>query len=127
MAKILVIESMKGVRRAIVARLHEAGHEVAEAEDGTDGIELLKQSMYDLVILEMLLTSLDGTAVLSFLETQPISPPVIAITGGNHEIPAELAILPAKPSAAATLLKPINEGELLAVVARTLESRAVPA
>jgi CheY-like chemotaxis protein len=127
MAKILVIDNTKAVRRAIVARLREAGYEATEAEDGTDGIELLKQNMYDAVILEMLLTTLDGTAVLAFLETQPICPAIIAMTGGHEEIPAELAILPAKPVAAATLLKPIDEGKLLAAVERALSGKTAAA
>jgi CheY-like chemotaxis protein len=127
MAKILVIDNTKSVRRAIVTRLREAGHEVMDAEDGTDGIEQLKQVMFDMVILEMLLTTLDGTAVLAFLETQPISPAIIAITGGNDEIPAELAILPAKTAAAATLLKPINEDKLLELVTSTLKAKSAAA
>lgn len=127
MAKILVIDSTKAVRRAVVARLRDAGHEATEAEDGTDGIELLKQNMYDAVILEMLLATVDGTAVLEFLETQPICPLIIAVTGGNEEIPAELAILPAKPVAAATLLKPLNEDKLIEAVNRALSGKVAAA
>jgi CheY-like chemotaxis protein len=120
MAKILLIENNKSVRRTLSAALRGAGHDLLEAEDGADGIELLRQSTVDLIVMEMLLDNLDGTAVLAFLETQPIRPPVIALSGGNDQIPAELALLPAKPFAAAALTKPVNENELTTAVAKAL-------
>jgi len=124
LAKILLIENMKGVRRAIAARLKELGHDVSEAEDGADGIELIKQINFDLVITEMLLSDVDGTEVLHFIDSQPIKPPVIAMTGGNSQIPAEMAILPAKLVTGATLIKPINEDHLIEQVTHLLQKKS---
>lgn len=119
-AKILLIENMKSVRRALAARLKEAGHDIVEAEDGGDAIAYLRQHNVDLVITEMLLDKHDGTEVLAFIESQPIKPPVIAMTGGNSQIPADMAILPAKALATATLTKPIDETVLLGLITRLL-------
>lgn len=120
MARILLIEDKKGVRRALAAALQAAGHEILEADDGRSGIELLKQRNFDLVITEVLLADLDGTEVLTWLEQQPQRPPVIAMSGGNSQIPAEMALLMAKVQASATLTKPIDEAELVALVSQLL-------
>lgn len=120
MAKILLVENMKGVRRAIAALLQNVGHEVIEVEDGSEAIAQLRDHPFDLVISEVLLANVDGTEVLTYLEKQPDRPPVIAISSGNNQIPAEMALLLAKTQANATIKKPFEDSELLALVEQLL-------
>ncbi len=122
MAKILLIENMKGVRRALASLLRTHGHETIEVESGLQGIEYLQNTHFDLVITEVLMTDADGSEVLAFLETQAIRPPVIAISGGNSEIPAEMALLMVKTQATATLKKPVNENDLMELVQKILKA-----
>ena len=120
MAKILLVEHMKSVRRAIAALLHDVGHTVIEVEDGTDAITQLRNQSFDLVICEVLLATVDGTEVLAYLEKQPDRPPVIAISSGNNQIPAEMALLLVKTKANATLKKPFEDADLLALTEKLL-------
>lgn len=116
MANILIVEDKKGIRRAIASRLAQNGHAITEAEDGQDAIDHLRQTRFDLIITEVLLQNVDGTEVLAWLESQPEKTPVIAMSAGNSQIPAEMALLLAKTQANATLQKPIDEAELLRLV-----------
>lgn len=124
MAQILLIDDMKGVRRAVSAVLKRAGHAIVEADDGGAGLELLKSQRFDLVITDMLMPTHDGMEVLLFLEQQPNRPRVLAISGGGSQVLAEEALMLARSKADATLAKPFDNADLLAVVDRLLKVNA---
>jgi CheY-like chemotaxis protein len=114
MAKILLIDDMKGVRRTLSTVLKRAGHDVVEADDGGVGVDLLKSQRFDLVITDMLMPQHDGMEVLLFLEQQPNRPKVLAISGGGSQVSADEAFMLARNKADATLAKPFDNSELQA-------------
>jgi DNA-binding response OmpR family regulator len=120
MAKILLIDDMKGVRRTVSTVLKRAGHDVVEADDGGVGLDLLKSQRFDLVITDMLMPQHDGMEVLLFLEQQSNRPKVLAISGGGSQVSADEAFMLARNKADATLAKPFDNSELLAVVDKLL-------
>jgi CheY-like chemotaxis protein len=125
MAAILLIDDMKGVRRAVSALLTRAGHNVTEADDGGAGLALLKGGQrYDLVITDMLMPKHDGMEVLLFMEQQPNRPKVLAISGGGSQVSADEAFLLARSKADATLAKPFDNADLLAEVDKLLKVSA---
>ncbi len=124
MANILLIDDMKGVRRTVSAVLKRAGHTIVEADDGGAGLELLKSQRFDLVITDMLMPQHDGMEVLLFLEQQSNRPRVLAISGGGSQVSADEAFMLARSKADATLAKPFDNAELLAVVDRLLKVNA---
>jgi CheY-like chemotaxis protein len=124
MAKILLIDDMKGVRRTVSAVLKRAGHTVTEADDGGAGLQLLKSDQFDLVITDMLMPKHDGMEVLLFLEQQPNRPRVLAISGGGSQVSADEAFMLARSKADATLAKPFDNSELLAAVDKLLKVAA---
>ena len=122
MAAILLIDDMKGVRRAICAPLKRAGHSVTEADDGGAGLDLLRRGQrFDLVITDMLMPQHDGMEVLLFLEQQPNRPKILAISGGGSYVSADEAFLLARGKADAVLAKPFDNADLLATVDRLLK------
>ena len=121
MANILLIDDMAGVRRTVSAVLKRAGHKVTEADDGGAGLQLLKSDRFDLVITDMLMPKHDGVEVLLFLEQQPNPPKVLAISGGGSQVSADEAFMLARSKADATLAKPFDNAELLAVVDKLLK------
>jgi Response regulator containing CheY-like receiver, AAA-type ATPase, and DNA-binding domains len=121
MAKILLVEDMKGVRRTVSAVLKRAGHTVTEADDGGAGLQFLKSERFDLVITDMLMPKHDGMEVLLFLEQQPDRPKVLAISGGGSQVSADEAFMLARSKADATLAKPFDNADLLAVVDKLLK------
>jgi len=120
MARILLIDNAKEQRRALMLALQAKGHEVHEAEDGKDGIENLRQRSYELVITEVLLTELDGSEVVTYLDAQAVKPKIIAYTAGNSQIPAEQALLLVKSQVDAALIGPVEETELAALADKLL-------
>jgi len=124
MAQILLIDDMKGVRRTLSAVLKRAGHTIVEADDGGAGLEILKSQRFDLVITDMLMPQHDGMEVLLFLEQQSNRPKVLAISGGGSQVSADEAFMLARSKADATLAKPFDNAELLAVVDKLLKVNA---
>jgi CheY-like chemotaxis protein len=119
-AEILLIDDMAGVRRAIISMLKTSGHAVTAADDGAQGLALLKQRRFDLVITDMLMPTLDGSEVLSQVRAMPSRPKVIAISGGGAGVSADMALRAARASADGYLEKPFERTDLLALVDRLL-------
>lgn len=113
MARILVIDNDEEERTRLSALLRHAGHQIDEAADGKDALLALRDHSYDLVLTEVLLGEMDGTAVVTYLDAQPHKPRIIAFSGGNSQIPAEMALLLVKAQVNLTLPKPFDEKELV--------------
>ena len=90
MSKILIIDDEKSIRRALREILEFEKWEVEEAENGTEGLEKIKQTSYDMVFCDIKMQQMDGMEVLSQLSTMDEPPPVIMISGhGNIETAVE--------------------------------------
>ena len=120
MADILLIDDMAGVQSTVGKMLTRGGHRVTAADDGGTGIELLTSRRFDLVVTDVLMPRVDGIEVLMFINAMPARPPVIVVSGGGADVPAERALLLARHRADAVLAKPFAGGDLLATVARLL-------
>ena len=55
MSKILIIEDEPAIRRVLIKILSEEdkSHEIDEAENGIDAINLIKKNSYDLIISDL--------------------------------------------------------------------------
>jgi CheY-like chemotaxis protein len=124
MARILLIEDMSGVRRAVRAVLTNAGHDVVEATDGEEGLDRMNSAEFDLVITDILMPKTDGTEVIMEMDRMARRPPVVAMSGGGSQVPADMALLVSRTRADATLVKPFENKDLLATVDRLLAARA---
>lgn len=62
--KVLVVDDEILVRRSLGRVLRARGHEVTEAVDGGEGLQLWKEIDPDLVFLDVLMPGLSGTQVL---------------------------------------------------------------
>jgi len=119
-AEILLIDDMAGVRRAITSMLKAAGHTITSCENGAEGIAMLKQRRFDLVITDMLMPVVDGSEVVAQLRAMPDRPKVIAISGGGAGVSADMALRAARVSADAYLEKPFERADLIAAVNKLL-------
>ena len=116
--RILVVDDDEGVRQVLAQALKESGYQVADAESGERAVEALKESNFDLVILDMVLPRVDGMQVLKQLTALRSEIPVIMITGYAS---VETAIKAIKMGAVDYVVKPFRMEEVDLVVKRALE------
>ncbi|KRB62697.1 MFS transporter [Rhizobium sp. Root708] len=60
MAKILITEDEDSLRSFVARALRLDGHETAEAADGAEGLEKLKDGAYDLLLSDIRMPVMDG-------------------------------------------------------------------
>ena len=60
MARILITEDEDSLRTFVARALRLDGHETEEAADGAEGLEKLKQGVYDLLLSDIRMPVMDG-------------------------------------------------------------------
>jgi len=81
MPRILVIDDDEQVRRLFVRALEKAGYLVDSASCGKDGLRMLAEQEFDLLVLDLSMPELDGFEVLARLKDHPKVPPVVVVSG----------------------------------------------
>jgi CheY-like chemotaxis protein len=101
--KILLIEDSKFQRIANGRALLKAGYSVIHAGDGDEGLRIARESMPDLILLDMMLPKLSGLDVLRALKADVLVKhiPVVVLSGLGQANEAKLL----KEGAAAFLVK----------------------
>ncbi len=79
---ILVVEDEASLRKILQMQLEGAGYKVATAEDGLAGLESVRQSPPDLVLLDVMMPRMDGSEVCRQLKANFLTSqiPVIMLT-----------------------------------------------
>ncbi len=83
MKKILVIDDDQFFSKTLEAALPQGKYELVSAEDGEVGLEKLKSTKPDLIILDLMMPKLDGTAFLEKLQESPDLPKVPILVSSN--------------------------------------------
>ena len=78
--KFLVVEDDKDTAAYILRGLKEHGHAVDLASSGRDGAFLASSENYDAIILDRMLPSIDGLALVKMLRGMGVKTPVIFLT-----------------------------------------------
>lgn len=71
MAKVLIVDDEPANRLLVATLLKYAGHDVLEAEDGVQGLELAQNGRPDLVIMDLSMPGMHGTQFVKTLRAQP--------------------------------------------------------
>lgn len=108
--KILVIEDEKKLAAYLQKGLTEEGYVVDVAHDGVDGLHMLMEGMYDLLVLDGMLPGIDGLGVLAALR-QSSNIPVLMLTA---RVTVEDRVRGLQGGADDYLTKPFAFSELLA-------------
>jgi excisionase family DNA binding protein len=80
-ANILVVDDEQMIRLLFKETLEELGHSVVTAETGSEGLELVKQSDFDLVFLDLKMMGMDGATLFKHIKNIKPTLPVTIITG----------------------------------------------
>lgn len=85
--KVLVVDDEALVRRSLVRALQGRGHEVLEAVNGTEGLQIWKSFNPDLVFLDVLMPGLTGPEVLKEIgEDNTAKVILISAFSGEHNM-----------------------------------------
>lgn len=79
-AEILLIEDNDTVREHMAAALEKTGYSVTEAATGNAAFKVLRNQLYDLVLLDLKLPDLDGMDILRTIRRQDDDVPVIIVS-----------------------------------------------
>ncbi len=85
MAKILIIEDEKAIAKALELKLKKAGFDAKSVSNGKEGIDMLKEEKYDLILLDLVMPIMDGFATLEELKKMKIETPVIILSNLSQE------------------------------------------
>lgn len=79
-SKILVVEDEEGIQEYLKDLLLDDGYSVETASDGISGLNIIKKSKPDLVILDLGLPNMTGDAVLTEIKKKYNDIPIIILT-----------------------------------------------
>ena len=78
--KILIIEDEKAIARALELKLTHAGYDISLAQDGEEGLTLLKDKDIALVILDLVMPNMDGFTFLERMKEAGKDAPVFVLS-----------------------------------------------
>jgi two-component system nitrogen regulation response regulator NtrX len=122
MTKILIIEDEEPIRRVLVKILTEENSEfvLSEAVDGKQGIKLINDEEFDLILCDIKMPKMDGLEVLEQAKKSGISTPFIMLTGHGN---VETAVHAMKVGAYDFIPKPPDLNRLLISVRNAIASK----
>lgn len=122
MTRILIIEDEEPIRRVLVKILSEENDQfkIFEATDGKDGIKMLQNNDFDLVLCDIKMPKMDGLEVLEKAQKSGILVPFIMLTGHGN---VETAVHAMKNGAYDFIPKPPDLNRLLISVRNAIASK----
>lgn len=122
MARILVIDDEKSIRRSIIEILQMEKYETEEAGDGEEGLSLLRQKSFDVVLCDIKMPKRDG---IDFLEEAcKVKPevPVIMISGHGS---IDTAVEAVKKGAYDYISKPPDLNRILITIRNAIDKSSL--
>ena len=121
---VLVVEDDRLICEMVAILLRARGCAVEQAHDGLAALQIVERhlppaSPLSLILLDVRLPLLDGQYLLGYLRKRDISVPVIAMSGHREALATAAAL-----GAQATVEKPFDLDQLLALVHRSLAGQA---
>jgi len=119
---ILVVDDDESLRRVTQVQLQQAGYAVEVAEDGKKALETLQRTAIDLVLTDLKMPRMSGLELLkAILAEQPETIVVLMTAHGTIETAVEAV----KAGAYDYITKPVLSDELMLILGRALEHRAL--
>ena len=117
--KILSVDDSASVRQMVTFALETAGYHTVQATDGREALALLKTTPVDMIVTDLNMPNLNGIELIKQVRALPsfkFVPIVLLTTESEDAKKAE------GKAAGATgwIVKPFNQGQLLAVVKKLL-------
>ena len=122
MSRILIVEDEQAIRRVLKKILSEEdkSHEIVEAENGIEALNVIKKSQLDLIISDIKMPKLDGIEILAYVKKNNPDVPLIMISGHGD---LDLAVDCMKKGAYDYISKPPDLNRLLTTVRNALDRK----
>src|SRR4051812_47647250 len=118
--QILVVDDEANLRRVLTAQLARDGYEVHAAEDGEEGLALLREHHIDLVITDLRMPRMDGMELLRQALRVDAELPVVMLTAHGT---VDNAVEALKTGAFDYITKPFDQAEVRTIVRKALRTR----
>jgi two-component system nitrogen regulation response regulator NtrX len=118
MAKILVIDDEKPIRNTLKEILSYEGHEVVDAQDGSEGLKQVEKDKFDIIFCDIKMPKMDGIEVLEKLQELTPDTPVVIISGHGN---IDTAVEAIKKGAFDYIAKPLDLNRLLVTLRNAMD------
>jgi PAS domain S-box-containing protein len=119
MGTILIVDDEIGFRRSVAAALHRSGHQILEASNSSEALDLAVENQPELIISDVCMEEGDGLALLKSIRADPRTAtiPFVVMTGQPD---FQGMVVGAEQAADAYLPKPFSFQTLLTTVEHRL-------
>jgi two-component system, NtrC family, response regulator AlgB len=118
MARILIVDDEKNIRTHLATHVRSLGHEADLAADGTDALQILGRTPYDVVFSDVRMAGMDGMALLH--ETMRLRPETVVILMTAYGTVPQ-AVEAMKAGAYDYLMKPFSLDQVSLLLGRVFE------
>jgi len=120
MSKILIIDDEKVIRSTLKEILEYEKYEISEAQDGEQGLKMIQEEEFDLVLCDIKMPKMDGIEVLEYASKLEKQPQFIMISAHGS---IETAVDATKKGAFDFIPKPPDLNRLLLTVRNALDKK----
>jgi len=120
--QVLIVDDEPNLRKILAAQLSRDGYDVLLAEDGEEGLALLREHHIDLVVTDLKMPKVDGMTLLREALKEQADLPIVMITAHGT---VDTAVEALKLGAFDYLTKPFDKDEVRQVVAKALKTKAL--
>lgn len=118
MAKILIIDDEKSIRKTLREILEYENFKVDEAADGQEGWAILQKEKFDVVLCDIKMPKIDGLELLDKVIASNIDSPIVMISGHGN---IETAVEAVKKGAFDFIAKPLDLNRLLVTIRNAMD------
>lgn len=119
MARILIVDDSPTQRMALTNILEKNNHEILIAEDGQQGIDVSRDELPDIILMDVVMPGLNGFQATRHITKYEATAhiPIIMLTSKDQETDRVWA---ERQGASDYIVKPANESELITKINKLL-------
>ena len=118
MAKVLIVDDEKSIRKTLKDILEFEKYTVDEAEDGLECVVKIKQGQYDVIVMDIKMPKMDGMDALDRIQELAPETPVVMISG---HATIDTAVEAVKKGAFDFIAKPPDLNRLLITIRNAMD------
>jgi two-component system response regulator HydG len=116
--RILVVDDEQSHRTMLKAVLSKEGYDISEADDGNSAVKAVEDESFDLILMDIRMTDMDGIEAMGEIKKMSPSIPIIMMTAYAS---VKTAVEALKSGAYDYLTKPLDIDELKILIKKALE------